>query len=210
MTIFVTWQLRVTLDNICNSCNVFWCKCTKHAQLQIFQTQFWQIFSTLNHQRIAEKGNTTDLQIQTGIHPQTPGILYLWLALPIFLLTFSFNTWAVVVIKKKEQNGMNQMIICDYVAKIFCNGLIFLIYGSPFSIHGSHIVARIICGFRSVLTSLLFGTVGKKEIFHPRTHICVPKCIFLAHNFFYKLPYISKLSGSCLPNISKFLLLSFA
>ena len=46
----------------------------------------------------------------------------------MFLLTISFNIWAVTVIKKKEQNGMNQMIIYDCVAKIFCNAIILLIY----------------------------------------------------------------------------------
>ena len=89
--------------------------------------------------------------------PQIPGGLYLWFALPIFFLTFSFNTWAVVVIMKREQNGMNQMIICDCVVKIFCFAFIFLIYGSPFSIHGSHIVGRFLCGFRSFLVSILFS-----------------------------------------------------
>ena len=97
--------------------------------------------------------------------PQIPGGLYLWFALPIFFLTFSFNTWAVLVIMKKEQNGMNQMIIKDCVVKIFCNALIFLIYGSPFSIHGSHFLARILCWIRSVLTSLLFGIAGKNIFF---------------------------------------------
>ena len=90
-------------------------------------------------------------------HPQIPDDGLLWIALPIFLLTFSFNTWAVVVIMKKEQNGMNQMIICDCVLKIFCSALILLIYGSPYSIHGSHIVGRILCGFRSFLVTLLFS-----------------------------------------------------
>ena len=58
---------------------------------------------------------------------------------------------------KKEQNGMNRMIISDCVAKIFCNALISLIYGSPYSIHGSHIVGKILCGLRSFLVTLLFS-----------------------------------------------------
>ena len=75
----------------------------------------------------------------------------------MFLLTISLNAWVMAVVMKKEQNGMNQMIIFDCIAKIFCNALILLIYGSPFSIHGSHLPGRILCGFRSVLTSLLFA-----------------------------------------------------
>ena len=90
-------------------------------------------------------------------YPQIPGTIYLWISLPILLLTFLFNTWAVVVILKKEQNGMNQMIICDCIAKIFCFALIFLIYGSPYSIYGSHIVGRTLCGSRGFLVTLLFS-----------------------------------------------------
>ena len=104
--------------------------------------------------------NVNFLSFFSTIHeylPQIPGSLYLWFALPIFLLTVSFNIWAVAVILQKEQNGMNQMIIFDCIAKIFCNALILLIYGSPFSIHGSHLPGRILCGFRSVLTSLIFA-----------------------------------------------------
>ena len=58
---------------------------------------------------------------------------------------------------KKEQNGMNKMIICDCVVKILCFALVLPIYSSIYSIHGSQIVGRIICGFLSVLASLLFS-----------------------------------------------------
>ena len=58
---------------------------------------------------------------------------------------------------KKEQNGMNKMIICDCVVKIFCFALVLPIYSSIYSIHGSQIVGKILCGFLSVLASLLFS-----------------------------------------------------
>ena len=46
-----------------------------------------------------------------GFLPQVPGTFYLWISLPILLLTFLFNTWAVVVILKKEQNGMKAVTV---------------------------------------------------------------------------------------------------
>ena len=104
--------------------------------------------------------NVNFLSFFSTIHeylPQIPGSLCLWFALPIFVLTVFFNIWAVAVILQKEQNGMNQMIIYDCVAKIFCNAIILLIYGSPFSVHGSDLFARILCGFRSFLASILFS-----------------------------------------------------
>ena len=52
---------------------------------------------------------------------------------------------------------MNKMIICDCVVKILCFALVLPIYSSIYSIHGSQIVGRIICGFLSVLASLLFS-----------------------------------------------------
>ena len=38
---------------------------------------------------------------------QIPNTIYLWLALPIFFMTFILNSWAVVVVLKKEKNGRN-------------------------------------------------------------------------------------------------------
>ena len=58
---------------------------------------------------------------------------------------------------KKEQNGMNQMIICDCVVKIFCFALVLPIYSSIYSLHGSEMVGRLLCGFLSFLASLLFS-----------------------------------------------------
>ena len=73
----------------------------------------------------------------------------------MFLVTISFNTWAVTVIMKKEKNGMNQMIICDCIVKIFCFALVLPIYASVYSLHGSHLVGKILCGFLSFLGILL-------------------------------------------------------
>ena len=75
----------------------------------------------------------------------------------MFLLTISFNIWAVTVIKKKEQNGMNQMIIWDCIVKIFCSALVLPVYASICSLHGSETIGRLLCGFLSFLASLLFS-----------------------------------------------------
>ena len=58
---------------------------------------------------------------------------------------------------KKEQNGMDKMIICDCVVKIFCFALILPVYSSLYSLHGDPIVGKILCGFLSFLASLLFS-----------------------------------------------------
>ena len=58
---------------------------------------------------------------------------------------------------KKEQNGMNQMIICDCIVKIFCFALVLPIYASIYSLHGSELIGKILCGFLSFLASLFFS-----------------------------------------------------
>ena len=88
---------------------------------------------------------------------QIPDSLYLWLALPLFLLTFTLNTWAVVVIiMKKEKNGMNEMIIWDCIVKIFVFAIILLVYASSFSVLGNNRVARILCTLRAFLSTFVF------------------------------------------------------
>ena len=59
---------------------------------------------------------------------------------------------------------MNQMIICDCVVKIFCFALVLPIYASIYSLHGSELVGKILCGFLSFLASL-FKCLGKEEGF---------------------------------------------
>ena len=58
---------------------------------------------------------------------------------------------------KKEQNGMNQMIICDCVVNIFVFALSLPIYTATHSLHDSQIVGQSLCGFVSFLAALLFS-----------------------------------------------------
>ena len=57
---------------------------------------------------------------------------------------------------KKEQNGMNQMIINDCVVNIFVFALILPIYTATYSLHSSQLVGKILCGFVSFLAALFF------------------------------------------------------
>ena len=56
------------------------------------------------------------------------------------------------------------MIICDCVVKIACFALVLPIYSSIYSIHGSQIVGRILCGFLSVLATELQNVTDMADI----------------------------------------------
>ena len=97
------------------------------------------------------------MSFHNSFDPQIPDCLFLWLALPLFLLTFILNSWAVaVIIMKKEKNVMNEMIIWDCVVNIFVFAIILLVYASPFSVLGGNRVAQILCTLRAFLSTFIF------------------------------------------------------
>ena len=68
-------------------------------------------------------GNITlggvDLElVETTLVNKPRDIHFVWINLPLLLLTGILNTWAVIVIRKKEKNGINDWVITGCLANI--------------------------------------------------------------------------------------------
>ena len=49
---------------------------------------------------------------------QPKDTFYLFANLPVSVIALVVNTWAIVIIRKKEKNGIHHLIVCDCVANI--------------------------------------------------------------------------------------------